>query len=94
MKSILDILKSELIGKTLRITKTTPVKETYTEEVKKSKNVTDKQFESGDPKYRMTATRTRIVRHDTEIKESKIVDIDLLGTWGSEVDIRIDTKDG
>jgi len=34
MKSILDILKAELVGKMLRVTTSTPIKETCTVEVK------------------------------------------------------------
>jgi hypothetical protein len=75
--TIKSILEKELIGKTVKIVTVKNIMETYEVEVKKSNNVTDKQFNSGNKKYRMKSTRTRICGQDTKINFYKIKEIDL-----------------
>jgi hypothetical protein len=57
--NIISILEKELVGKPIRLTKTEPIIETYEVVVKKSCSVTDKQFESGHPKFRMKSVKRR-----------------------------------
>jgi len=73
--SITEILENALIGKSIEVTTFTPVYETYTEEIKKSKNVTDKQFESGEKRFRMTATRTRRIDDGKKVEILKITEV-------------------
>jgi len=73
---ILDVIKETLIGKSLNIkVKHEPIIEFYDDIVKKSNSVTNKQFESGDPKYTMVAHRRRITGYDTVYQHKKIIDI-------------------
>ena len=82
---IIDTIKELLIGRSLNIRiKYEPIYELYAEIVKKSANVTDKQFDSGLEKYRMVAHRKRIIGYDTEFKVKKIIDI--VDTGGDDYD--------
>lgn len=93
MKSVIDILEAELLGKILRVKTSDPVTESYQVDVKKSASVTDKQFESGDKKYRMVSTRKRTTGNIETTKESEIVRISLYCAF-DEVHIQINTADG
>lgn len=77
--TIKSILKKELIGRTVKIVTVKNIMEKYEVEIKKSNNVTNKQFDSGDKRYRMKSTRTRIVGQDIITNLYKIKEIDLFG---------------
>ena len=77
MITILDILKKELIGKTMRIK---ILHEAVTQSslvyVKKSKNVTDKQFADGtNPKFRMASSKSKRIGSRMVFEELKIIDL-------------------
>lgn len=84
--SLISILEKELIGKTVKIETVTPITEKYTIDVKKSHNVTDKQFDSGDKKYRMKSTKTRKIGNAKKIDYHKIERVEL-STLGYQDDI-------
>lgn len=71
--TILPILEKELIGKVVKVcVSSKPIWETYTIEVKKSESVTDKQFLSGDKKYRMPSTKRRKIGVNEVFENSPI----------------------
>lgn len=72
-KNILSILEKELLGKSVEIcTYDKPIIEKYSVEVKKSTSVTDKQFISGDKKYRVNSIREKVTGRDKKFEEFKI----------------------
>jgi len=64
-QNILSILEKELIGLPIRTcTYSRPIMQEGLKKVKKSNNVTNKQFESGNPKFYFFATnRVRLGTH-------------------------------
>lgn len=92
---IIKLLEKELVGKKIRYCKSSRnVIQPYIEYVKKSNNVTNKQFESGNPKYRMIAERQKVIgKH--EIFETGIVSsIDLYGDNYNDVFVRLSFTNG
>lgn len=58
--NILDIVKKELIGKQIKLlTYWTNIDQPYSVWKKKSNNVTNEQFEGGNPKFRMLVNRSK-----------------------------------
>lgn len=92
---IIKLLEKELIGKKIRYCKSSKnIFQPYCEYVKKSNNVTNKQFESGDPKYRMIAHRQKAIgKH--EIFETGIIhSIDFGGDDYHGITIRLRFTNG
>ena len=58
--SLIKLLEKELIGKKIKIlAECHTIEQPYVVSKKKSKNVTDAQFASGNPKYRISVTRKK-----------------------------------
>ena len=74
---ILDLIKPYFIGKTLKyLIYSTPVTQESLVRKKKSNNVTNGQFDSGNPKYSMLVKRTKKIGYHKIFEESKIVKIE------------------
>jgi hypothetical protein len=85
--SILELVKKELVGKELRIcTSSEPIIKEISKVIKKSGNVTDEQFESGDPKYTRVHTYTKTVGRDQKFDNFKIIDVEVSCRDGYEPD--------
>lgn len=75
-KNIIGILEKELIGKLVEVCiYDKPIIEKYSIEVKKSISVTDKQFLSGDKKYRVNSIKEKVIGRDKKFEQSKIIRI-------------------
>jgi hypothetical protein len=78
--SVEEILKKAFVGKQLRYRKSSRnIIEHYSEYVKKSNNVTNAQFESGNPKFRMLANRQRVIGKHEIFDIGTISSLDLFG---------------
>lgn len=76
--TIESLLKKELIGKTLRVmTSYNPVVSKVLVYKKKSKNVTDEQFNSKSLKYCQLVNRTKILGLNQTFENLKIIDVQL-----------------
>lgn len=104
--TIHTLMKNMLIGKELKYCKSwKQVNQQYSVACKKSKNVTDKQFMSGNRKFIMLAHRTKTIGTYSIYEVSKIVDIRIsYGDWdgsnslslvlenGHQTDLEVDTE--
>lgn len=74
------IIKNALVGKKLKVrTSSKNLIQEYTVLVKKSNNVTDKQFESGNRKFIMPVNRTKVIGHHDIYETFTIVDAYITG---------------
>jgi hypothetical protein len=73
--SVLSLMKEKLVGKTLKIKKITSINQDYSVWVKKSNNVTNTQFDSGNLKFRKLITRTKRIGTHTIFNYFIIEDI-------------------
>lgn len=74
--SILKTVKDNLVGKNIKYcTHQWPVTQAYCVFKKKSNNVTDEQFESGNPRFRMLVHRTKNIGIQKIYDTNKIVDV-------------------
>ena len=74
--SIVELVKKELIGKELKIcVYVKDITAQKTREVKKSSNVTDKQFESGNPRFRYTHKYDINIGTHRKFETFKIIDV-------------------
>jgi hypothetical protein len=76
--SLFELAKKELIGKELRVcTYSKTIESLRTKEVKKSANVTDKQFESGNPRFRFTHKYAIGIGRHLKFETFKIIGIQI-----------------
>lgn len=77
---IITFLEKNLLGKKIRYRKSSRnIIQSYCEFVKKSNNVTNKQFESGNTKYRMITERQKVIGKHEIFETATIKSIDLHG---------------
>ena len=94
--SVEEILKQALVGKQLRYTKYSKnITQKYSEYVKKSNSVTNSQFNSGNPKYRMVANREKIVGKHQIFDVATISSLEIYGDdyHGTFIRVRFDNGD-
>lgn len=92
----IDILNSELVGKKLRYRKSSrKIIQYYAEWAKKSNNVTNSQFNSGDPKYRMLSNKQKVIGKHEIFETATIISIDIFGDdyHGTFIKLRFDNGD-
>jgi hypothetical protein len=93
--SVEEILKKELIGKQLRYRKfSRNIIEYYSEYVKKSNNVTNAQFESGNPKFRMLANRQKVIGKHEIFDVGTISSLEIFGNDYHGMFIRLRFNNG
>ena len=74
--SVLELVKKELVGKYLKVrVLNVNVLQPVKYWVKKSKNVTDKQFNGGNPKFGMVVTKDKVIGHHQKFENLKIVNV-------------------
>jgi hypothetical protein len=75
MATLLEILKKELIGKSIEITVCTRLSkiEHYEEVVKANHSTTDKQFATGKPQFCRTIKRTRDIGKTTSTRKWLVI---------------------
>lgn len=95
--SFTKILKDALVGKKLKV-KTSSVNliQEYSVWKKKSANVTNGQFESGDKKYRMQVNRTKVIGNHDKYETFTIssVYINATSDWEGGSDLHLVCKEG
>jgi hypothetical protein len=75
--TLLDLITQYFIGKTLKyLIYNTPVTQESLVRKKKSNNVTNDQFDSGNPKYSMLVKRTKRIGYHMIFEESKIIKVE------------------
>lgn len=80
---ILDLIKPYFIGKTLKYLFLHKVlRQDYLVRKKKSNNVSDDQFNSGNPKYSMMVKRSKPIGYHMIFEESKIINIEIIYSGG------------
>ena len=93
---ITEVLKQALVGKKIRYRKSSRnIIQCYSESIKKSNNVTNEQFDSGDPKYRMIAKRQKVIGKHEIFETGTIKSVDLFGNdyHGISIRLRFDNGD-
>ncbi len=80
--TIADIIRKELIGKTVRIcTYNLPIKQQVTKIVKKSSNVTDKQLEENPRRFGIRSTKTINIGSHKKFENHKVVAVEIYGSY-------------
>ncbi len=80
--TIADIIRKELIGKTVRIcTYNLPIKQEVTKIVKKSSNVTDKQLEDNPRRFGIRSTKNVTIGSHKKFESHKVVDVEVYGSY-------------
>ncbi len=105
--SIFEFIKEKFIGKTIKhCIKRENIIQPYNVWIKKSGNVTDKQFEGGNPRFRREITRNKILGTNVVYDYSKVVEVQvsysngyegynglrLILEDGAELDLEVDTE--